>query len=130
MVVTLSWVETYFDKFNKEYFSGILPRPIFKVSVCTTTLFTYGEFQEAIPGSEEKCVIRISDVYEGPEEFFSNTLIHEMIHYYLYFTNNKDKTSHGPNFRRECRRINMFGWKLGRYASNEETKDIKLRYIF
>lgn len=36
-----------------------------------------------------------------------STLLHEMVHYYLEYTNQRDATSHGPNFKRMINHINQ-----------------------
>lgn len=41
-----------------------------------------------------------------PAIHFIETLLHEMIHAYLFITETRDKSSHGPNFRRKMNEIN------------------------
>ena len=60
------------------------------------------------PPKKHGHLIRIREAYEGVDFFFQNTLIHEMIHYYLRFIGDEDKgrvRSHGENFKREAARI-------------------------
>lgn len=58
------------------------------------------------------CVIKLSEKllkFRTRREMIE-TLIHEMIHAYLFVTrNNIDRDGHGPNFQKHMRRINVLG---------------------
>ncbi|KAJ1927639.1 hypothetical protein IWQ60_002742 [Tieghemiomyces parasiticus] len=60
-------------------------------------------------GREGFCSIRLSEplLKFRPVEDFHATLLHEMIHAYLFVThNNRDRDGHGPEFHRHMERIN------------------------
>lgn len=123
MTPTIEYLSRYFDIYNVKYFNNILPRPLFEL---INTKYLLGQYCPSSIGAHK---IRISKAYEGAEVFFQNTLIHEMIHYYLNFIGDEDKgwaRSHGPNFKREAARINKDGWTIQRCASKEEMSMVTL----
>ena len=58
--------------------------------------------------------LRFSSVFDLQEEEWEDTIIHELIHYYLAFFDMNDKTSHGENFKRMMKDINA---RFGRHVS-------------
>lgn len=59
----------------------------------------------------------LDDTWTGadlPEELVEDTILHEMIHYYIAFNQWRDTSTHGQLFRREMKRINEKG---GRHIS-------------
>lgn len=123
MTPTIEYLNRYFDIYNVKYFNSILPVPKFELM---NTKYLLGQYCPPSTGSHK---IRITKAYEGAEVFFQNTLIHEMIHYYLNFIGDEDKgwaRSHGPNFKREASRINKDGWNIQRCATQDEMSMVKL----
>ncbi len=111
MQPTLDYLVKYFHIYNEKYFNSILPLPRFSFTKGRRYLgFYYSEWRG----------ISISLAWDAPDEFFQNTLIHEMIHYYLDYINDVDKIPHGPKFKREAARINKDGWNIQRCATEEE----------
>lgn len=123
MTPTIDYLIKYFDIYNVKYFYGKLPRPVFELNNSIQWLGYYRRI------SVDSRKIVISKAYEGPEVFFQNTLIHEMIHYYLDYIGDVDKGwrhIHGPNFKREATRINQDGWNIKRCATQEEMSKVTL----
>lgn len=123
MTPTIEYLNRYFDIYNAKYFYSILPVPEFELM---NTKYLLGQYCPPSTGSNK---IRVTKAYEGAEVFFQNTLIHEMIHYYLNFIDDEDKgwaRSHGPNFKREASRINKDGWNIQRCATQEEMSMVTL----
>ncbi len=58
--------------------------------------------------------LRFSSAFDLQEEEWEDTIIHELIHYYLAFFDMNDKTSHGENFKRMMKDINAC---FGRHVS-------------
>lgn len=58
--------------------------------------------------------LRFSSAFDLQEEEWEDTIIHELIHYYLAFFDMNDKTSHGENFKRMMKDINA---RFGRHVS-------------
>ena len=118
MTVNIEWIAQQFELFNALYFDKVLPTPLFLVSKTKTKLgwfvhkksFTLSGF-----GS--------STHYQFTERQAQNILLHEMIHFYIAFKNIKDKSAHGPVFKRLMNQFNQeFGWEL---TVSVNTKDYK-----
>ena len=130
MIVTKSWIENNYKKYNNLYFGGILPNIEFKISRSKKTwgyaAYNYNLFtNKVIPFS-----ITISNYFDSPEEVKLTTLLHEMIHIYDYtinpthFVNNGRKVkydAHGHWFKNEAARIyKLSGFDIQKYVTKEE----------
>ncbi|MBR1401362.1 MAG: SprT-like domain-containing protein [Prevotella sp.] len=119
MQVTVDWIESHFCQFNREYFGGELPLPKFSVCNARTRLgalrFKWkavrtGFFSSSVKRQCYDYEIRISNYYDIPEREYQNTLLHEMIHYYIAVKNLRDTSVHGTTFRRLMNQLNAKGW--------------------
>lgn len=79
MTPTLTQVQTWFDQFNKQVFSGELPRVRI---VFNNTHRQLGQFYWRNGGRD--IGIKISLFYDRTEEQYRNCLLHEMCHLYCY----------------------------------------------
>ena len=138
MLVTVSWIEKYYNKFNRELWNGMLPNVELKVSRAKhdwgCAYFTYDFPNDTI--IPEK--ITISNYYDSPENVKIQTLLHEMIHIADYtfhpehFIRNGRRVSghhydaHGYWFQSEAKRIEKFGWVITKHITKEEEKVSKL----
>ena len=59
-------------------------------------------------------ILRINTRADLPEELVEDTILHEMIHYFIAVNQLHDTRTHGQIFRREMKRINEMG---GRHIS-------------
>ena len=125
MTVNIEWIAQQFELFNALYFDKVLPTPLFLVSKTKTKLgwfvhkkrFTFRGFRSY------DYKIGMSTHYHFTERQAQNILLHEMIHFYIAFKNIKDKSAHGPVFRRLMNQFNQeFGWEL---TVSVNTKDYK-----
>ena len=128
MIITINYLSEKFDKYNNLYFKGELIKPKFEINNAKRALGCY--VSNRYKSIREFSVIKISKYYERTEHDIDNTLIHEMIHLYQHQFNCSDR-GHGVIFKRECRRINKFGWQLERvdhttYEVSVENKNKKL----
>lgn len=124
MKPTIEYLQSHFKKYNEQYFYSKLPMPTFELTKSIRLLGSY-----CPPTKKHGHLIRITEAYEGEDFFFQNTLIHEMIHYYLRFIGDEDKGRcriHGENFKREAARINKDGWNIQRLASEEDMRRVRL----
>ena len=136
MIVTKSWIENNYNKYNNLYFGGILPNIEFKISRSKKTwgyaAYNYNLFtNKVIPFS-----ITISNYFDSPEEVKLTTLLHEMIHIYDYtvnpthFVKNGRKVkydAHGYWFKNEAARIyKLSGLDIQEYVTKEEKEVSKL----
>ena len=118
MIPTLPYIQQHFDEYNVRFFAGALPPIPIKLSHAkgflgkvTFTRKKQGLFRGY---KNEDFVLRINARIDLPEELIQDTILHEMIHYYIAVNQLNDTSSHGQLFRREMARINQEG---GRYIT-------------
>jgi hypothetical protein len=85
-----------------------LPTPIFEAVGRFDLL---GKFEWHNNGKKDKKPIRnqtikMSSYYDYPESDFVNTMVHEMIHYYLAWNRIKDNKPHGKQFMKMASELN------------------------
>lgn len=129
MIATIDFCNKWFPIYNKEYFDGELPTPKFELIKTKTTL---GEYQHcnrldifgnplsnSIFNDGSSCNrIRMSIYYDRPERDLQETLIHEMIHFYVDFKKIIDNGSHGKEWKKLAEAINKKGgWTISRTTS-------------
>ncbi|MBR4625546.1 MAG: SprT-like domain-containing protein [Alphaproteobacteria bacterium] len=120
MVASIEFMEKYFPIYNKEYFDNSLPKPNFALIQSKTHL---GQFVACrrydmfgIPFG--KSTINMSTFFQREEKDLQETLIHEMIHYYIHFNNIVDTSSHGHVWKSMADEINKKGgWHISRTSS-------------
>ena len=97
MTLTTDILHTWFRQFNADYFGDELPVPRIALSKARTRLgsLTYSRVLRLSGWKYTDFVIRISIYYECTEREFQETLLHEMIHYYIAYHNITDTSSHG-----------------------------------
>lgn len=87
-----------FNIYNIDYFDGVLELPEFKIIHSKKILGCFTcmlDFDDSLYNP----VIEISDAYLYTEEQFRNLLLHEMIHYYLAYTQEDINVTHGKAFK-------------------------------
>ena len=90
-------------------FGGALPLPVIRVSKAKTYLgaVTYKRkrtwYGKVVISDFKLC---ISARYELSESLLEDTIIHEMIHYYILYNGLKDTSPHGKLFRQMMKAIN------------------------
>ncbi len=112
MKATVPYLQEQFDVYNREFFGGELPPIPIALSNARTFI---GKFYckcrrspfGGIVATERR--IRINGKLDFEESFLQDTLIHEMIHYYINYKGLHDSSSHGPVFRSIMERINREG---------------------
>lgn len=118
MILTISYIENAFDKYNYLYFNGSLEKPNFKISNGKHQLGLLEIRRTLIYGYCNKYVtsytLKVSRYYDRTEKDYDTTIIHEMIHLYIDQNNIIDDGSHGKRFKAECARINKDGWNISR----------------
>lgn len=113
-------VHGLFLAFNRQYFSGSLDTVIVQWSKRMTVSAGLCRYQRGF------CSISLSEplLKLRPRKDLVETLLHEMIHAYLFLTNNKDhrdRDGHGPEFCKHMYRINMeAGTKISIYHNFHE----------
>lgn len=118
MTPTVPYLEERFDTFNRMCFDGVLPRIPIKLSRARSFV---GRLQYRIVRDrlrrivrKEDFILRISICFDLPEAEVEDTLIHEMIHYFIAWKGLQDNSTHGRLFRAMMQEINAH---YGRHLS-------------
>ena len=137
MKATIPYVEQKFDEFNQQMFGGVLPRIPILLSDAKTFLGQCVFRKRRDKSGNVICYdfkLRINVRIDLPEREVEDTIIHEMIHYYIHYNQLKDNSAHGSLFRKMMNDINM---KYHRNVSishhstkeqKEELQDKRQRY--
>lgn len=110
MKATLEYVEQKFQEFNEQMFEGSLPKPPFKLSNSRTALGQITFFREKTADGDWHYygfTFRVSTMAELPEQEVEDTIIHEMIHYYILSNQMQDTAPHGEIFTRMMKDLNQ-----------------------
>ena len=103
------WLEKKFEEFNIRMFGGRLPMPLILLSDASSYL---GQCKSKIrkkpDGSTEHYdfQLRFNITYDLPEPVLEDTVIHEMIHYFIMIHGLKDTSPHGRIFKSIMQSIN------------------------
>ncbi len=109
MRATISFVTAKFKQFNEEIFASTLPEVPMRISRSARTLGAL-KYRVIRKGKEKQISdfsIWISGVFDLPEREIEDTVIHEMIHLYVFSNNLNDTSSHGKVFRTMMAAINQ-----------------------
>ena len=113
MKPTIDYIQSRFDEYNSLYFGGLLPALPIRLSHANGFLgkVTFVRKRQGLFGGYKNTdfVLRINARIDLPEEVVEDTILHEMIHYYIGVNQWKDSSTHGQLFRREMNRINAAG---------------------
>lgn len=125
MKATKEYIERKFGEFNQMCFGGSLPAIPIKLSNARTFvgMCTYKR-RRRLFGTTQRYdfCLRISQVFDLPEHELEDTVLHEMIHYYIGVNGIADSSAHGPVFRKMMNEINE---TYGRHitVSHKSTKE-------
>ena len=103
MVPSLKYVEEKFDYYNKLCFGGQLHRPPIRLNTRHGSLgITKCKMMRLNDGSIHYTdfSIEISVREDLPEEEYIDTIVHEMIHYYILSNDIQDDSKHGSIFQK------------------------------
>ena len=109
MKATLEFITERFERFNREIFGGRLPAV--PVSLCDATSFV-GQYRSRTHTSPDghsephDHILRFSTAFDLPERELEDTIIHEMIHYFVAYNGLHDRSAHGPLFNALMNSIN------------------------
>lgn len=130
MIVTIPYIKEKFIYWNREAFNNELPVPTFELMTSKRTLGQYS-YNRVLGETIHK--IRISDYYDSLEKRINETIVHEMIHFYIKYKGIKDTSSHGPIWKRMARELSQkFDLNITRLSNamgeiSEATKEKKLK---
>ena len=112
MIITLEEIKKQFDYWNAKAFNGELPTPQFELMQTKRML---GQFCPRKIMGVETYKIRISVFYDRPLESYIDTIVHEMLHFYIRYKGIKDTSSHGRIWKMEAAKLSRkFGLTITR----------------
>ena len=118
MIPSVEYLEERFGTFNELCFDGALPRIPIKLSNARSFVgrlqYRHVHDWRGRVVRREDFVLRISKRLDLPEAEIEDTLIHEMIHYWIALEGRKDSSTHGKLFRAKMKEINE---KHGRHLT-------------
>lgn len=108
MFIDLPFLESRFNRFNKEIFRGELSQiPFFLNKNRSRAAYIKCRATHSFRGPRyTDFQFHASTVHNLPESVMEDVIIHEMIHYYILSKGLTDKTAHGPVFRAIMNDIN------------------------
>lgn len=116
MEITISYIKHKFEEFNQQMFAGKLPMLPIKLSDAKTFLgvCTYKK-RIGKDGKVEKYdfALRVNTRIELSEDEIEDTIIHEMIHYYIGYNQLEDTSAHGAIFQQVMNEV----WKASVYLT-------------
>lgn len=125
MTPTLQYVQDKFREYNQLYFKGSLPKLPIELSNAKGFIGVCKYKKRRLEdGSIELYDFRLSinTRIDLPEDEIQDTIIHEMIHYFIGLNRLEDSSSHGPMFQHLMKTINE---QYGRHItiSHKGTKE-------
>ena len=122
MIADYNTMPHMFWECNRLYFGHQLRKPQFGLMHTFRYLgkFEYRWGEKKKPVKKRYMAILMSDFFDFDEETFRNTMVHEMIHYYLYLNGTSDcsvfsrflrfvgfkNSDHGPEFMAMAQKLN------------------------
>lgn len=118
---TVTYLRNKFDYYNKLCFDGTLPQPIIRLNTryCVMGITKF-------ENTREKISIEISVRRDLPEMEYIDTLLHEMIHYYIIYNGINDDSPHGKQFKSIMHEISTkYGIKISLCFEPSEEELVK-----
>lgn len=110
MIANIPYIEQKFEEYNQQMFDGKLPKPKFELSNVKTYLgLCVFKRRRSLFGkvSTFDFRLRFNVRYDLPQQELDDTIIHEMIHYYIHYHRMNDTSAHGKVFRQIMQHINQ-----------------------
>jgi len=118
MTATVSYVSQKVREFNELIFDSSLPPVRIKLVKARTFLgkmqYSYRRGFLGLRTGNRDFVLKISSLFDLPQDELDDVIIHEMIHYHIAVNNIKDTSAHGQVFRHYMDEINS---RFGRHVS-------------
>ena len=134
MLPTLPYIQDKFKEYNRLFFKNKLPLLPIQIGHAKSSLGgVHFRKKRNLSGKMEFSDFRmtISDRFDLPEEEVQDTLIHEMIHYYILYHQVVDTAPHGQAFQQIMNAINQaYGRHITvshRMTSETADKDMRIK---
>ena len=117
MKATIPYIRSKFEQYNRLCFGGTLPMIPIELSDAKTFVGVCVYRVKRVAGGKRVKYdfrLRINTRIDLPEAEVEDTIIHEMIHYYIGYNQLKDTSAHGQLFRSIMDSINA---KYGRHVT-------------
>ena len=101
-----AYMKRTFDWANREIFGGGLPEVELRLGSAGRVFGMFRHPRADAKGDFSRCSITLSTRFDVPEEEVTDTLIHEMIHLFIYAEGIADDGPHGRWFRHHMMKIN------------------------
>lgn len=113
-------MEKWFDEFNSRFFNNELPHIELRAGYGgKSTLGAFHAPKDEFPTGfhPDKCWIILNEAFFDSEDEWRDTMVHEMVHYYVYMKYGPSVRFHGKEFKAEAKRINaMSEFKIDTYS--------------
>lgn len=128
MIPTTQWMSKAFRKYNATYFGGQLPTPKFAIMPLKNEWGRYeldAEFDSrrrihSIKNGNGELIL--TNAYSRSEHSIIGTLLHEMIHEYVFLVMGiYPRNLHGTEFREMANMINSDGWNISEINDMTDT---------
>jgi hypothetical protein len=109
MKPTIAYIEKKFEEFNRRMFGGRLPKLPVQLSDAGSFLGQCVYRQRTRPDGLKEYSdfsLRINTRFDLPENVIEDTIIHEMIHYFILWNGLHDTSAHGNIFKAIMASIN------------------------
>jgi len=130
MIANIPFLQQKFDEFNRLCFNGSLPSVPIKLGRAKTYVGPCRyQIRRRLFGKDELYDFRLvfSTRFDLPEDEMEDTVIHEMIHYYIGVNGIRDTSTHGKVFRQMMNDINA---RYGRHVTiSLRGKDAQVRRV-
>lgn len=116
-----------FDKANRKYFQTRLPRVELRLGSAMRSFGNFLFLKSSLASPRrypDDCRIIISGYYDRPYKEVMDTLVHEMIHLYIWYYNLQDSSPHGHIFRKIMSNINTDSDRHIRISNSSSNKKI------
>lgn len=110
------------------YFEGKLPFPQFELlhSYRTCGRFEYTHWSLFQWKTFRDPIIKISDYYDFTQQQYDEVMCHEIIHYYLAYTDIDRKCDHGKEFNKMAKDLNrIYKMNISKYVDSSKYKKSK-----
>ena len=117
MIPNLPYIVQKFNEYNSLCFEGKLKPIAIKMSRARKFLGQVAYMRKRNPDGTchyYQFIFKISTAFDLPEELIEDTILHEMIHYYILSNQIQDSSAHGIVF---CQMMNQINQKFNRSQS-------------
>lgn len=110
----MQFLEESFDRFNTMIFKSPLPKPEMHITSARSFVGQFKGERHGVMIKKESYHLSLSDRYDLPKDVLEDIVIHELIHFQIFYSRLRDTSSHGKIFRQMMNEINH---RFGRHIT-------------